>query len=89
MLLAKLYMRQHRDAMLQDALNVLDRHDKQVRYGLSPTLTNEEAKSVAVYAQALRDVPQQAGFPREIVWPDVPHGLDKIIHEGHRKFATV
>jgi hypothetical protein len=26
----------------------------------------------AIYRQALRDVPQQEGFPREIVWPVKP-----------------
>jgi hypothetical protein len=26
----------------------------------------------AEYRQALRDVPQQAGFPTEITWPQIP-----------------
>lgn len=26
----------------------------------------------AVYRQALRDVPQQEGFPENIVWPESP-----------------
>lgn len=26
----------------------------------------------AAYRQALRDVPEQSGFPDEIVWPDKP-----------------
>ena len=26
----------------------------------------------ASYRQALRDVPQQAGFPNQIVWPELP-----------------
>jgi len=26
----------------------------------------------AVYRQALRDVPQQAGFPKNVVWPEKP-----------------
>ena len=26
----------------------------------------------AVYRQALRDVPQQAGFPTDIIWPEKP-----------------
>lgn len=28
--------------------------------------------SYASYRQALRDVPQQAGFPNQIVWPELP-----------------
>lgn len=26
----------------------------------------------SAYRQALRDIPQQVGFPNEIVWPDAP-----------------
>lgn len=35
-------------------------------------LCDEDRAVVMVYRQALRDVPTQAGFPREVVWPDVP-----------------
>ena len=27
---------------------------------------------VKIYRQALRDIPEQAGFPRSITWPDKP-----------------
>lgn len=38
-------------------------------YGLSDvTMT----KAMTAYRQALRDVPQQAGFPRTITWPEKP-----------------
>jgi len=30
------------------------------------------ASSTATYRQALRDVPQQAGFPVTITWPEKP-----------------
>lgn len=26
----------------------------------------------AAYRQALRDIPQQAGFPHDVVWPEQP-----------------
>ena len=29
----------------------------------------------ATYRQALRDVPSQAGFPHDIVWPTKPEGV--------------
>lgn len=32
----------------------------------------EDLEAVKVYRQALRDVPQQAGFPFDVVWPDLP-----------------
>ena len=35
-------------------------------------LTEEEREAVKVYRQALRDVPQQDGFPLEVSWPEKP-----------------
>ncbi|UGA37606.1 phage tail assembly chaperone [Chromobacterium haemolyticum] len=64
--------RAERDHRLHDALAVLDRHEQQIRYSLLPTLTNDQARLWAIYAQALRDVPQQASFPTQIDWPTPP-----------------
>jgi len=36
---------------------------------LTPT---EELRPLLEYIQALRDVPQQEGFPNNITWPEVP-----------------
>lgn len=35
-------------------------------------LSDEDRVQVFAYRQALRDVPTQDGFPREVVWPEVP-----------------
>lgn len=35
-------------------------------------ISAEDLEAVKVYRQALRDVPQQAGFPFDVVWPDLP-----------------
>ena len=35
-------------------------------------LSDEDKAAVMAYRQALRDVPTQEGFPREVVWPEVP-----------------
>lgn len=35
-------------------------------------LSAEEQASLAVYRQALLDVPQQAGFPHDVMWPTKP-----------------
>ena len=35
-------------------------------------LTPEQVEQWAIYRQALRDVPQQPGFPTNIVWPVAP-----------------
>lgn len=38
-------------------------------------LTDEKRQELTVYRQALRDVPEQSGFPTEIVWPIKPDWL--------------
>lgn len=42
-------------------------------YPLNP----QNLEELKVYRQALRDVPQQEGFPRDVRWPDVPKFLCK------------
>lgn len=36
-------------------------------------LTEQQKEDWRSYRQALRDVPDQAGFPNEIIWPEPPH----------------
>ena len=36
------------------------------------TISDEKKQEIKVYRQALRDIPQQDGFPDNIVWPDKP-----------------
>ena len=35
-------------------------------------ITESQREEVKSYRQELRDVPQQEGFPKEVVWPDKP-----------------
>lgn len=35
-------------------------------------ISDEKKQEIKVYRQALRDIPQQDGFPDNIVWPDKP-----------------
>lgn len=37
----------------------------------------QNLEELKVYRQALRDVPKQEGFPRDVSWPDVPKFLCK------------
>lgn len=37
----------------------------------------QNLEELKVYRQALRDVPKQEGFPRDVHWPDVPKFLCK------------
>lgn len=34
-------------------------------------------EAVKAYRQALRDIPEQSGFPRNVQWPSVPYALSK------------
>jgi hypothetical protein len=38
-------------------------------------LTTEQQQQLQTYRQALLDVPQQAGFPDTIEWPEKPEWL--------------
>lgn len=40
-------------------------------------LSEEERAVVIAYRQALRDLPTQEGFPREVVWPEVPVAFNR------------
>ena len=35
-------------------------------------ISDEKKQEIKVYRQALRDIPQQDGFPDNIIWPDKP-----------------
>lgn len=55
------------------------RNDRNGRLALSDwtqlpdvPLSSEVKAAWATYRQALRDVPQQAGFPQEVTWPQIP-----------------
>lgn len=39
---------------------------------LDAPIDEASREEVRVYRQALRDIPEQEGFPEEVVWPDVP-----------------
>lgn len=54
-----------RDTLLNDAdkLTQLDRWD---------SFTIEQKSNISNYKQALRDIPNQSGFPLNITWPELP-----------------
>ena len=35
-------------------------------------ISDDRLAKIKIYRQALRDIPEQAGFPRTITWPDKP-----------------
>lgn len=63
-------------AIDQTLISGIARHDRNVRLAASDwtQLSDAPVNKVlwATYRQALRDVPQQAGFPTSIEWPVAP-----------------
>ena len=66
---------------LTDKEMSLDRLGLDIRNTITllATLGTIFAGEWAVYRQALRDIPQQDGFPFDVVWPDLP---DQNIEEA-------
>lgn len=56
-----------------------DRKIAKTDYYLMPDYPSnpQNLEELKVYRQALRDVPKQEGFPRDVRWPDVPKFLCK------------
>ena len=79
MYLAAAYVRHQRDQLLAVAVNALNRHRNQIDFGIPATLSLVEVQEVASYAEALRNVPQQVGFPYEVAWPTTPACLKKYV----------
>lgn len=50
----------------------IERYQTQDAAGLETTDTAEHYKAILLYVQALRDVPEQTGFPDTIEWPEEP-----------------
>ena len=40
-------------------------------------ISEENLAEVKVYRQALRDITEQTGFPKDVIWPDLPKSLCK------------
>lgn len=40
-------------------------------------ISEERLAEVKTYRQALRDIPEQTKFPKDVIWPDVPKFLCK------------
>lgn len=40
-------------------------------------ISEERLAEVKTYRQALRDITEQTGFPKDVIWPDVPRFLTK------------
>lgn len=69
------------DSMVAEAIrNKRDNLIGETDYYLMPDYPSnpQNLEELKVYRQALRDVPKQEGFPRDVRWPDVPKFLCSI-----------
>ena len=60
--------RAERDLLIESVRWRIERHRDELALGSVPT---EPLEPLLLYTQALRDVPQQTGFPTDINWPEV------------------
>lgn len=62
-------LRGYRDIAVQQIAWKIERYARESRLGKTPT---DDIDALDAYVQALADVPQQLGFPWEVVWPTEP-----------------
>ena len=61
--------RAERDRLIEAVRWRIERHNDELALGREPT---EPLEPLLQYAQDLRDVPQQEGFPESVEWPECP-----------------
>lgn len=64
-------VRAKRDRMIDAVRWRIERYQTQEAAGLETTDTAEQYKEILLYVQALRDVPEQEGFPENVNWPEM------------------
>lgn len=64
--------RAQRNTLLADCDRIVARHRDQVDEGIKPSLSAAVYRAWLAYRRALRELPQQKGFPSKIDWPDAP-----------------
>ena len=61
-----------RDSRISSIQWRVQRYEQQLAAGIATTETADKYKALLTYVQALRDVPEQPGFPQSIDWPVEP-----------------
>lgn len=67
--------RRRRDAEIAEVRWLVERHRDELALQIATTLTPEDYRLVQEHVQALRDVPEQDGFPLQIDWPVLPEEI--------------
>lgn len=71
-------VRAERDRRIDAVRWRIERYQTQEAAGIETTETAEQYQALLMYIQALRDVPEQAGFPDTIEWPEIEVKEEKI-----------
>lgn len=87
-------IRAERDKQIERWRWRIERYQTQEAAGLETTDTADYYKALLLYVQALRDIPEQAGFPDAVEWPEEPTDntatpTDEIIEEKAEEEETV
>ncbi len=69
------HVRSDRDTRIERTVWLVQRHRDEIEAGRVTTLTNDQYVALQSYRQALRDVPEQPGFPQDVKWPVAPEWL--------------
>ena len=65
-------VRAERDRRINAIRWRIERYQTQEAAGLKTTDTADYYRALLLYVQDLRDIPEQAGFPDEVKWPEEP-----------------
>lgn len=67
------------DELAEQVRGIRNNQISKTDYLLTPdySISEENLTEIKTYRQALRDIPEQAGFPKDVIWPDVPKFLCK------------
>lgn len=65
-------IRAKRDGYLSGLDRIMMRNSDELELGKTPTFSSNQIKQVIQLRDALRHVPQQAGFPESVTWPAIP-----------------
>lgn len=65
------YIRMQRDSLINEADTILLKYQEQVELGI--TVQDDTYKlALLQYKENLRNIPEQKGFPENVVWPELP-----------------
>lgn len=64
-------VRAKRDGLIEDIMWRVERYQTQTALGVATTDTESQYRAVLAYIEELRQVPEQAGFPTTVEWPEM------------------